>query len=85
MTKAKVLILMSGGVVDYLCVGDVDVQIVDEDGINAGEPPVELNPEWEPYLKGVFNIPYSKYVYFSGANHSQSEAPMPSPELPLFT
>lgn len=62
MTKPKVLILVSGGVADYLCIGDVEIQIVDEDNIDAGDPRVELDPEWEPYLKGVFNLPHSKYV-----------------------
>lgn len=66
MTKPKVLILVSDGVADYLCIGDVEVQIVDKDNIDAGDPPVELNPEWEPYLEGVFDLPYSKYVYIAG-------------------
>ena len=66
MSKPKVLILVHGGVAEYLCIGDVDVQIVDEDNIDAGDPRVELDPEWEPYLKGVFNLPYSKYVYIAG-------------------
>jgi hypothetical protein len=66
MTKPKVLILVSGGVANYLCIGDVEVQIVDEDNIDSGNPPVKLNPEWEPYIKGVFDLPHSKYVYIAG-------------------
>lgn len=62
MIKPKVLILVSGGVADYVCLGDVDVEIVDEDNIDAGDPAVWLGPEWEPVLKDVFNLPHSKYV-----------------------
>jgi hypothetical protein len=51
------------GVAEYLCIGDVGVQIVDEDNIDAGDPPVELDPVWAPYLEGAYNLPYSKYVY----------------------
>lgn len=65
MNKPKVLILVHGGVAEYLCMGDVDVQVVDEDNIDAGDPRVELDPEWAPYLSGVFNLPYSKYVYIA--------------------
>jgi hypothetical protein len=55
--------MVHGGVAEYLCIGDVDVQVVDEDNIDAGDPRVELDPVWEPYLEGAYNLPYSKYVY----------------------
>ena len=72
MNRPKVLILVSGGVADYLCIGDVDVQIVDEDNIDAGDPRVELDPEWAPYLKGVFNLPHSKYVYIAESQQADT-------------
>lgn len=64
--KPKVLIIVSRGVASYLCIGDVDVEIVDEDNIDAGDPRVELEPEWGPHLDGVFKLPHSKYVYIAG-------------------
>lgn len=63
MDKPKVLIIVHRGVAEYLCIGDVDVQIVDEDNIDAGDPRVALDPEWVPYLEGVYNLPHSRYVY----------------------
>lgn len=63
MNKPRVLIIVHGGVAEYLCMGDVDVQVVDEDNIDAGDPRVELDPEWAPYLEGVYDLPHSRYVY----------------------
>jgi hypothetical protein len=63
MRKPKVLIMVHGGVAEYLCMGDVEVVLVDEDNIDAGDPRVELDPEWVPYMKGVYDLPHSKYVY----------------------
>jgi len=62
MNKPKVLIHVSGGIADYVCLGDVEVEVVDEDNIDAGDPPVEFEPSWEPLLKDTFAIPCSKYV-----------------------
>ena len=62
MNKPKVLIHVSGGIADYVCLGDVDVEVVDEDNIDAGDPPVQLDPSWEPLLKEAFSLPHSKYV-----------------------
>lgn len=59
MNKSKVLILVHGGVAEYLCIGDVEVQVVDEDNIDAGDPRVELDPEWAPYLKNKSKGPGS--------------------------
>jgi len=44
VNKPKILILVSGGVADYLCIGDVGVQVVDEDNIGAGDPRREPDP-----------------------------------------
>lgn len=41
--KPKVLIHVSGGIAEYVCLGDVDVEVVDEDNIDAGDPPVQLD------------------------------------------
>lgn len=71
MPKPKVLIIVSRGIASYLCIGDVDVEIVDEDNIDAGDPRVELDPEWGPYLKGVFDLPYSKYVFIAGQQETE--------------
>lgn len=62
MNRPRVLIMVHEGVAEYLCIGDVDVQVVDEDNIDAGDPRVELDPVWEPYLEGAYNLPCSKYV-----------------------
>lgn len=39
MSKPRVLIMVHKGVAEYLCIGDVEVQVVDEDNIDAGDPP----------------------------------------------
>lgn len=64
--KPKVLIHVSGGIAEYVCLGDVDVEVVDEDNIDAGDPPVQLDPSWEPLLKETFSLPHSKYVRIVG-------------------
>lgn len=71
MSKPKVLIMVHGGVAEYLCIGDVEVTLVDEDNIDAGDPSVELDPEWAPYMKGVYDLPYSKYVYIAGQQEAE--------------
>lgn len=63
MDKPKVLIQVSGGVAYYAVMGDVDVELVDEDNIDGGDPPVEFDETWKPLLKGRFNLPFSRYVY----------------------
>lgn len=71
MSRPRVLIMVHGGVAEYLFIGDVDVQVVDEDNIDAGDPPVALDPVWEPYLEGAYNLPYSKYVYIRPPDQQQ--------------
>lgn len=65
MTKPKVLIIVSGGVANYINIGDVDVLLIDEDNIDAGDPRVELNKDWIPFLNGIFDLQNSKYVHFT--------------------
>lgn len=71
MSKPRVLIMVHGGVAEYLCMGDVDVQVVDEDNIDAGDPRVALDPVWEPYLQGAYSLPNSRYVYICTEDVSQ--------------
>lgn len=67
MSIPKVLIHVCGGVADYAVFGDVEIAYVDEDNIDAGDPPVELDSTWRPVLEGRFNIPTSKYVTITEA------------------
>ena len=62
MTKAKVLIHVSGGVAYWSATGDVEVICVDEDNIDAGDPKVEFSRDWKPLLMEHFDLPNSKYV-----------------------
>ena len=62
--SAKVLIVVSGGVGDYIAQGDVDVVLVDKDNIDAGDPRVVLDESWRPMIVGVFDQADSKYVTF---------------------
>lgn len=61
----KVLIHVRGGVATYsVADGRVEVALVDEDNINAGDPPVELEDSWRPLTEGRFLDERSKYVRF---------------------
>ena len=62
MTKAKVLIHVSGGVAYWSSTGDVEVICVDEDNIDAGDPKVEFSRDWKPLFAKHFDLPNSKYV-----------------------
>ena len=62
MTKAKVLIHVSGGVAYWSSTGDVEVICVDEDNINAGDPKIEFSRDWKPLFAIHFDLPNSKYV-----------------------
>ena len=61
----KVLIHVHKGVAEY-CIsgGSVDVVLVDEDNIDAGDPPVELDESLRELTKGRFFEKGSKYVRF---------------------
>ena len=61
----KVLIHVHGGVATYeIAGGAVDCVIIDEDNIDAGDPPVELDESWRELTKGRFLQEESKYVRF---------------------
>ncbi|MCA2997648.1 MAG: hypothetical protein ING75_03500 [Rhodocyclaceae bacterium] len=46
MTKPKVLIHVVGGIAYWTVEGGVDVVLVDEDNIKAGDAPVPITHEW---------------------------------------
>jgi DNA-binding XRE family transcriptional regulator len=52
-SRPRVLIIVSRGVASWLCLGDVDVELVDEDNIDAGDPRVELGSEFRPARKRI--------------------------------
>jgi hypothetical protein len=61
----KVLIHVHKGVAEY-CIsgGSVDVVLVDEDNIDAGDPPVDLDESWRELTKDCFSEVESKYVRY---------------------
>ena len=40
--KAIALVIVSGGVADFCAPPHVDVRVIDQDNIGAGDPPAEL-------------------------------------------
>ena len=62
MLKPKVLIHVVGGVAHWSSTGVVDVVVVDEDNIRAGEPPVQLNQEWEALARSSLDISDTRFV-----------------------
>lgn len=46
MNKPKVLIHVVGGVAYWTASGEVDVVLVDEDNIRAGDTLLRLTPDW---------------------------------------
>ena len=51
MNKAKVLIHVVGGVAYWTAEGEVDVVLIDEDNIKAGDGPVALSEEWRGFAE----------------------------------
>jgi hypothetical protein len=43
--SARVLITVCGGVAEYVTEGDVEVNIIDFDNIEAGDAPPDISPE----------------------------------------
>jgi hypothetical protein len=60
----KVIIHVAGGVADYYVQGNVAVELIDIDNIDAGDPPVELDDSWRELTKGLFSEDEAKYVRF---------------------
>lgn len=66
MNKPKVLIHVVGGVAYWTSSGDVDVIIVDEDDIRAGDPPVQLTREWKALARSGFDLSDERFVSITG-------------------
>lgn len=62
MNKPKVLIHVVGGVAHWSATGDVDVVVVDEDNIRAGDPPVRLICEWAALARSSFDLSDERFV-----------------------
>lgn len=62
MSKPKVLIHVVGGVAHWSSTGDVDVVLVDEDNIRAGDPPVQLNRDWETLARSSLDLSDERFV-----------------------
>ena len=62
MNKPKVLIYVVGGIAYWTSSGDVDVMVVDEDNIRAGDPPVQMPREWEALARGSFDLSDERFV-----------------------
>ena len=62
MSEPKVLIHVVGGIAYWSSEGDVDVVVVDEDNIKAGDSPVELSRDWEPLACVSFDISARRFV-----------------------
>ncbi len=62
MSKPKVLIHVVGGIAYWSSEGDVDVVVVDEDNIKAGDSPVQLSREWGPLARSSFDIAFRRFV-----------------------
>ena len=62
MNKPKVLIHVVGGVAYWTSSGDVDVIVVDEDNIRAGDPPVQLTREWESLARTSFDLSDNRFI-----------------------
>ena len=62
MSKPKVLIHVVGGVAYWTSSGDVDVIVVDEDNIRAGDPAVQLTREWEALARSSFDLFDDRFI-----------------------
>ena len=62
MNKPKVLIHVVGGVAYWTSSGDVDVIVVDEDNIRAGDPPLQLTREWEAQARSSFDLSDDRFI-----------------------
>lgn len=62
MSKPKVFIHVVGGIAYWSSEGDVDVVVVDEDNIKAGDSAVQLAREWETLARSKFDITDTRFV-----------------------
>ena len=64
MSKSRVLIHVVGGIAYWSAEGDVDVILVDEDNIKAGDPPVQLARGWEVLGRETLDTSDRRIVQF---------------------
>ena len=62
MSKSKVLIHVVGGIAYCSSEGDVEVVVVDEDNIKAGDPPVQLGRNWEELARKTIDLAHGRIV-----------------------
>ena len=62
MNKPKVLIHVVGGVAHWSSTGDVDVVVVDEDNIRAGDAPVQLSHDWGALVRSSLDVSDARFV-----------------------
>lgn len=62
MAKARVLIRVCGGVAEFSTLGNVEVALIDEDNIDAGDAAVVLEEEWKPLVDCRFDNRNKRYV-----------------------
>ena len=65
MKKPKVLIHVVGGIAYWSSEGNVDVAVVDEDNIKAGDAPVQLSPDWDALARKSFDLANGQFVIIS--------------------
>lgn len=63
MKKPKVLIHVVGGIAYWSSDGNVEVAVVDEDNIKAGDAPVHLSPDWEALARRSFDLASGQFVF----------------------
>lgn len=62
MKKPKVFIHVVGGVAHWTSTGNVDVVVVDEDNIRAGDEPVCLGKDWEAIARRSVDLSNERFV-----------------------
>lgn len=68
MKKPKVLIHVVGGVAHWISSGDVDVVVVDEDNIRAGDDPVYLRKDWAGLARRSIDLSEERFVRIAKSN-----------------
>lgn len=62
MKRPQVLIHVVGGVAHWTSNGDVDVVVVDEDNIRAGDEPVCLSDVWETLARRTVDLADERFA-----------------------
>ncbi len=64
MSKPKVLIHVVGGIAYWSSTADVDVIVVDEDNIKAGDDLVSLTTAWQPVVEQALGQHAAKLIRY---------------------